>query len=554
MQPFGAPPNVTLDQQASAKGDGQLVAVAPLATVPWSVVIARPSAAAFAPIDDVTGQILLLILPALLVACALSVGLALQISLPLRRLRRFAHGLAAGDLRRRLNLSQRDEVGELGRAFDQMAQALEERTSDLQRAVEVLKEEAAVRAAAEAQLRVARDELEQRVRERTAALLAAHEDLIKSEERLSSFVQLSGDGIVIADDAGRVTMANGAAARMFGYELAELNGKQVEALLPAGLRESHVKNRALFSIDPHSRPMGVGLELRGQRKDGSEFPVDISLTPLQTRDGFLVAATVRDITERRRREEELSHHRDELARSNAELEQFAYVASHDLQEPLRMVSNYTQLLARRYAGRLDADADAFIGFAVDGARRMQQLINDLLNYSQVGTKGKELQPVKTASVVERALKNLGAVLEESGAIVEFDADSLPAVLGDDVQLLQLFQNLLANAIKFRRQEAPRIRIAAEREGDAWTFAVRDNGIGIDQRYWDRIFVIFQRLHGRDDYPGTGIGLALCKRIVERHGGRIWLDSAPGEGTTIYFTLSAARSAPRRTPVAAGRAA
>jgi light-regulated signal transduction histidine kinase (bacteriophytochrome) len=238
--------------------------------------------------------------------------------------------------------------------------------------------------------------------------------------------------------------------------------------------------------------------------------------------------------------EELAQRSQELARSNAELEQLAYIASHDLQEPLRMVASYLQLLEQRYGGRLDADAHEFIEFAVDGATRMQALIDDLLTYSRVGSSAKPLQPTDCAAVVQTALRSLRMSIEESGA--QLRCGTLPVAMGDAAQLTQLFQNLMANAIKFRGQQAPRIAVEAEPEDGFWRFAVRDNGIGIAPEYFDRIFVMFQRLHNRSTYSGTGIGLAVCKKIVERHGGRIWVESMPGTGSTFQFTL------PREKPM------
>jgi len=242
-----------------------------------------------------------------------------------------------------------------------------------------------------------------------------------------------------------------------------------------------------------------------------------------------------ELDERRQAEARLADYAQELRRSNAELEQFAYVASHDLQEPLRMVASFSQLLAKRYQGKLDQDADDFIGFAVDGARRMQALINDLLAFSRVGTRGRAFEPTDSNAVLQKALTNLTTLMEESQAVVTHGP--LPTILADGGQLMQVFQNLIANAIKFRGSEPPRIHLAAETQGEGWRYAVQDNGIGIAKEHQERIFTIFQRLHPRSEYPGTGIGLAICKKIVERHGGRIWVDSELGKGSTFYFTIT-----------------
>lgn len=241
------------------------------------------------------------------------------------------------------------------------------------------------------------------------------------------------------------------------------------------------------------------------------------------------------VIERSEASERLRAQARELMRSNEELQQFAYVASHDLQEPLRMVASYTQLLAQRYGDKLDADAADFIHYAVDGARRMQALINDLLAYSRVGTRGQPFAEVNCDGVVRTALQNLKVAVEETGATVRYGG--LPIVFGDSTQLVQLFQNLVGNAIKFRRPgEPPEIEISARRGDGAWQFAVSDNGIGIEPQHSERIFVIFQRLHTREKYPGTGIGLAVCRKIVERHGGRLWVESNPGHGSVFQFTL------------------
>jgi light-regulated signal transduction histidine kinase (bacteriophytochrome) len=268
------------------------------------------------------------------------------------------------------------------------------------------------------------------------------------------------------------------------------------------------------------------------RRAKDDLELQVTQRTVELRDANIHLAV--ELDERRRAEQQLNHYTAELARSNAELEQFAYVASHDLQEPLRMVASFTQLLGKRYRGKLDQDADEFIDFAVDGATRMQRLINDLLAYSRVGTRGNPLELIDCNIIFRQTRDNLAKAIEDSGAIIF--QDPLPTVKGDEVQLIQLFQNLVANAIKFRGAEPPQIQVSAEQKGPEWVFAVTDNGIGIAPEHHERIFSIFQRLHQRSEYPGTGIGLAICKKIVERHGGRIWVESQTGNGSTFYFTI------------------
>jgi PAS domain S-box-containing protein len=278
-------------------------------------------------------------------------------------------------------------------------------------------------------------------------------------------------------------------------------------------------------------------EFLARRKDGSTFISRGYAAALRDGQGEVIGyqSANLDVTAQRTAEQGLQRALADLERSNRELEQFAYVASHDLQEPLRMISSYTQLLARRYKDKLDQDAEEFIGFAVDGANRMQRLINDLLAYSRVTTRGKPPEPTDSHAALGEAIKNLAATIDETGAIVT--NDDLPTVRADHSQLVRLLQNLIGNAIKFC-DDGPRVHVSARRdeENGSWVFSVRDNGIGIDPDYHERIFVIFQHLHPKGRYQGTGIGLAVCKRIVERHGGRIWLESSEGQGSTFHFTL------------------
>jgi light-regulated signal transduction histidine kinase (bacteriophytochrome) len=283
------------------------------------------------------------------------------------------------------------------------------------------------------------------------------------------------------------------------------------------------------------------------RADGSRLPIEYACAPIHDTTGVTGAVlTFRDVTERRAAQQALEERARELARSNADLEQFAYVASHDLQEPLRAIVSYLQLLERRYKDQLDERAERYIGHAVDGGRRMQTLIGDLLTYSRVGRRDVAMVPVDTEAILERVETSLRVAVDESGATITHDP--LPTIVGDTTQLTQLFQNLVGNAVKFRGEEPPRVHVSAERQAPpvseggperdegAWLFSVRDNGIGIAPEYRERVFILFQRLHARDEYSGTGIGLAVCKRIVERHGGTLWVDATPGGGATFSFTI------------------
>ena len=364
---------------------------------------------------------------------------------------------------------------------------------------------------------------------------AAEQHLAQMEGRYRGLLEAAPDAMVVVNPAGEIVLLNVQAENKFGYSRDELVGQQVKNIIPEGFAERLLADALRSVEDALAQQIGTGIELTGRRKDGSDFPIEIMLSPLESAEGILVTAAVRDITTRKKAEVHLLQKMEELNRSNEELGQFAYIASHDLQEPLRMVASYTQLLSRRYKGKLDANADEFISYAVDGANRMQRLIQDLLAFSRIGTKGQDLLDISSEDALQQALTNLRSAIEESGAQVTHDP--LPPVMADETQLIQLFQNLVGNAIKYQTSGAPRVHVSTERNSaKKWIFSVRDNGLGIDPQYFEKIFGMFQRLHKREEFAGTGIGLAICKKIVERHGGTISVESQPGQGSTFRFVL------------------
>jgi PAS domain S-box-containing protein len=365
---------------------------------------------------------------------------------------------------------------------------------------------------------------------------AAEHHLAQMEGRYRGLLEAAPDAMVVVNKAGEIVLLNVQAEKQFGYHRDELVGQPVKNIIPDGFAARLIADDLRSAADALAQQIGTGIELVGRRKDGSAFPIEIMLSPLQSAEGILVTAAIRDISVRKDAEQHLREKVDELKRSNEELGQFAYIASHDLQEPLRMVASYTQMLSKRYKGQLDADADEFIAYAVDGASRMQQLIEDLLAYSRVATTGNELVDTSSEFALEQALQNLHWAIKDSGALVTHDP--LPPVQADGMQLIQLFQNLVGNAIKYQSPGIPRVHISAARQGQMhWDFAVRDNGLGIDPQYFERIFGMFQRLHKRDEFSGTGVGLAICKKIVERHGGSLSVASALGQGSTFSFALA-----------------
>jgi PAS domain S-box-containing protein len=363
-------------------------------------------------------------------------------------------------------------------------------------------------------------------------------DLSETKEsgaKYRGLLEAAPDAMVVVNQGGEIVLLNVQAEKQFGYRRDELVGQKVKNIIPEGFAERLIADGTRSAAEALAQQIGAGIELYGRRKDGSEFPIEIMLSPLESAEGILVTAAIRNISVRKNAEKHLVKTVGELKRSNDELQQFAYVASHDLQEPLRMVASYTQLLAKRYQGRLDSDADDFIAYAVDGCNRMQGLIQDLLAYSRAGTDTKAHRAISSDKALKEALTNLRTTIEESGAIVTHDL--LPDITTDDTQLAQVFQNLVGNAIKYRSAEIPHVHVsAAKNGGNEWIFSVRDNGLGIDPQYFERIFVLFQRLHGQKEFKGTGIGLTICKKILERLGGSIWVESQPEKGSTFYFAL------------------
>jgi signal transduction histidine kinase len=359
--------------------------------------------------------------------------------------------------------------------------------------------------------------------------------------QLNDAIESIPTSLLIFDADDRLVICNSVTQRFFpGAAHLLVPGTRFEDLLRADIESGNVwkveTSAEDWIKDRVKSHRAANADVTGELPDGRW----IHVIERPTTDGGIIGIRM-DITELKQTEaalkmkaHQLEKHGKELERSNTELAQFAYVASHDLQEPLRMVASYCQLLKRRYQGKLDSDADEFIGYAVEGASRMQRLINDLLSYSRVGRKGDALEPLAAAAVVKEALSNLEAAIAETGASIH--VGELADIIGDRMQLIQLFQNLIGNAIKFRREESPTIRITAASRDDFAEFTVEDNGIGIEREYIERVFLIFQRLHDRAKYSGTGIGLAIAKKVVEHHGGQIWIDSTPGQGSRFHFTL------------------
>jgi PAS domain S-box-containing protein len=354
------------------------------------------------------------------------------------------------------------------------------------------------------------------------------------EARFRATVESAPTAMIMVDTVGAMILVNAETERLFAYQLGELLNQKVEVLLPERFRGAHPQMRAQFFSQPQARRMGEGRDLFGRRKDGTEFPIEIGLNPLRNDEGAFVLAAIVDLTERKRTEEQLRKSNEALEESNLELRQFAFVASHDLQTPLRSISGFAQCLTEDYRGKLDIKADEYLGRIVKSVSRMQTLVDDLLSYSRVESRSQPFSDVSLEEVCQDALTVLEGSIRDVGCRISMG--KLPNVRGDRTQLMQLMQNLIGNAVKYHAEKDPEVHIDARREADRWLISVRDNGIGIPANQLERVFEIFTRLHNQQSYPGTGIGLAVCRRIVLRQGGKIWVESEPGKGSTFFFTL------------------
>lgn len=362
---------------------------------------------------------------------------------------------------------------------------------------------------------------------RAIELNTANQELKKAEEQLRLVIESTPNAIIIVSDEGVITLVNNQTENLFGYERNELVGNTLELLIPELFRNQSVDVKKMFFKKPQKRSLGAGKDLFALRKNGQEIQVEMGLNPIDTTTGQMVLASIIDVTERKTQE-------TNLKKQNKELEQFAYAASHDLQEPLRTISNYMQVFEEDYIKLLDENALKYLRSVNSAARRMSMLIKSLLNFSRLES-NKKLTYVDSKKLVGDVIADLAAIIKTSNAVIEIT--EMPQLYVYEIELGQVFQNLITNAIKFHRKDTPpKIKISAEKMSEKWKFSVSDNGIGIARAHFDRIFDIFQRLHTTEDYEGTGIGLANCKKIVQMHQGQIWVESNLDSGTTFNFTI------------------
>jgi PAS domain S-box-containing protein len=366
----------------------------------------------------------------------------------------------------------------------------------------------------------------------------------KSEETRKLIMNAALDAVICIDSHGDITFWNPQAEKIFGWKQDEVLGRKLSSIIiPEVYRERHDRGMDHYLKTGDGPALNVLLDLTAIKRSGEEFPIELTVLPIKQDDSdMLFCAFIRDITERKKHEtalrdlnEQMSRNIEQLANSNIELEQFAYIASHDMQEPLRMVTSFLTQLDKKYHEQLDDKGKQYLHFAVDGATRMRKIILDLLEYSKVGKTEIKVERININDVVGDIVAVNKTAIDECNATVSIG--ELPVISAQRTSMQQLFHNLISNALKYHRENAaPEIGIAATEKDGFWEFSISDNGIGINDRYAEKIFVIFQRLHNREEYSGTGIGLAICKKIVEAHGGRIWVESVEGEGSTFYFTI------------------
>lgn len=359
---------------------------------------------------------------------------------------------------------------------------------------------------------------------------------MRNVRNLTSIVDSLPTAIIIVNSKGVVELANQYASELFGYSARELEGQPIEILVPDRFRSGHPEFRSSYLNEPSARPMGSGRDLTGLRNDGSEFPIEIGLNPIHYEDELYIVSAIADISERVQHQEQMRRANEELERSNMELQRFAYIASHDLQNPMRNIASFVGLLQADYGDQLDEKANEWMDRTIGSVTQLQELIGDLLTYARVETQALPFEEVSLQMAFDQAVLMLESSIVESGAHVT--SDELPMVSGDSSQLMQLLLNLLSNGIKYRGDDAPRVHVSCSVNMGEATVCVADNGIGIDAQHQEAIFEVFKRLHNQRDYPGTGIGLAICRRVVQRHGGRIWLESAPNKGSRFCFTIPA----------------
>ena len=360
-------------------------------------------------------------------------------------------------------------------------------------------------------------------------------NVIRSDELFRSALDASPAAMILIDKTGKVVFANIRAAEMFGYTREEFHVNALERLVPARFLKGHLSKRLVWFDHPVTRHFGRELGLYALHKDGHEIPVEIGISAVHVGEHLFALGSMVDISERIQHEQNLKQVADDLIRSNQDLEQFAYIASHDLQEPLRMITSYARLVAKRNLRQLDAETLEYITYMQEAAARMQKMIEDLLDYSRLGRSSQTIDEIDCNHLVREILGDMQELIQEKQARV--DCQPLPVLLGVRSELRHLFLNVISNAVKFsKKQQPPEVHVNCLKRPDCWEFRVMDRGIGIDPECLERIFKPFQRLHARTEYPGTGIGLTFSKKIVEMNGGKIWVESEPGQGSVFYFTL------------------